>query len=299
MNPTMAVPPPPSKRRVFAFLKVVPPWLRVLLAIVVLLTTFIGGFYGVEDWRGSHAWNKYRLAAEARGVALDLKSYIPKAVPDDQNFAATPIVKSWFPENGAFLTNDLYARASNRVTASLSSQKEVGRHCMDLVAWQQAFAALRAGGLKPGQYFQSGKFDGDSRSQAAADVLDVLNQDETVFAQLREASLRPLARYPVTYLQDNPWAILLPHLVAIKQICQRLELKACAELAAGHSETALGDLRLLFYLADSVHDEPFLISYLIRLDCLPMAVQPIWEGLAEHRWTASEARRTAIPFSTD
>ncbi len=44
----------------------------------------------------------------------------------------------------------------------------------------------------------------------------------------------------------------------------------------------------MLYLADTVKDEVFLISYLVRLACLHSAIQPIWEGLAEHRWTDAQ-----------
>ena len=44
----------------------------------------------------------------------------------------------------------------------------------------------------------------------------------------------------------------------------------------------------MFRLADSVKEEPFLISYLVRLACAQLAVQPIWEGLAEHRWSEAQ-----------
>ena len=44
----------------------------------------------------------------------------------------------------------------------------------------------------------------------------------------------------------------------------------------------------MFYLADSLKTDPFLISYLVRLACVQLAVQPIWEGLAEHRWSEAQ-----------
>jgi hypothetical protein len=74
----------------------------------------------------------------------------------------------------------------------------------------------------------------------------------------------------------------------VKAACQRLLLRACAELAAEKSENALEDVKLILYLADSVKDEPFLISYLVRLACCHIATQPIWEGLAEHRWSDAQ-----------
>jgi len=41
-------------------------------------------------------------------------------------------------------------------------------------------------------------------------------------------------------------------------------------------------------MADSLKEEPFVISYLVRLACLGIAIQPIWEGLAEHAWSDAQ-----------
>ena len=67
--------------------------------------------------------------------------------------------------------------------------------------------------------------------------------------------------------------------------CRRLELRACAELAAGRSDAALPDVKLILYLADSLKGEPTLISALVRMAAVKVAIQPVWEGLAEHAWT--------------
>src|SRR5207248_4483510 len=45
------------------------------------------------------------------------------------------------------------------------------------------------------------------------------------------------------------------------------------------------DVNLMLYLGDTLKDEPFLISYLVRIACVQIALQPIWEGLSEHRWS--------------
>ena len=62
---------------------------------------------------------------------------------------------------------------------------------------------------------------------------------------------------PVVYDLENPWGILLPHLGNIKRTVQRLQLRACAELAAGRSDDALADVKLMLYLADSVKTSRF------------------------------------------
>src|ERR1035437_822934 len=58
------------------------------------LATFIALFYAEEDWRGWHAWQKFKREWEAKGERFDPASVIPPTVPEDQNFAMTPIVAS-------------------------------------------------------------------------------------------------------------------------------------------------------------------------------------------------------------
>ena len=111
-----------------------------------------------------------------------------------------------------------------------------------------------------------------------------MKDDEAAFDELRAASARPASRYPVIYDMENPWGILLPHLAKMKQTCVHLNLRACAELAAGQNQNALNNVKLMLYLADTVKTEPILISYLVRLACVQIAMQSVWEGLAEQRW---------------
>jgi hypothetical protein len=69
--------------------------IRRVLIVLAWCATVIGLWYGEENWRGRRAWNQYREATEARGESLDFATYIPKPMPDDQNFAATPFLTSF------------------------------------------------------------------------------------------------------------------------------------------------------------------------------------------------------------
>ena len=64
-----------------------------------------------------------------------------------------------------------------------------------------------------------------------------------------------------------------------------LQLRADAELADGQSAKALDDVKLLLYLNNSLRNSPFLISHLVRFAIVSYDLQPIWEGLAEHKWS--------------
>ncbi len=261
--------------------------IRRVLIVLAWTGTIVGLWYGEENWRGRRAWNQYREAIGARGESLEFASYIPKPVPDDQNFAMTPLLKSFFL-NVDILTNDLYARADDYVVETNTMQYRGHRHFTDLVAWQLACTALQNGELKSGQNFETDQTDLAARAAAASSVLDGMKLDEAAFAELRTASVRKFSRYPVKYDVENPWGILLPHLARIKGLCQRLNLQACAKLAADQTGQALEDEKLMFFLADSIKSEPFLISLLVRGLCVQIAIQPVWEGLAEHRWTGPQ-----------
>jgi len=266
-------------------------WRVIRLALIVLAwtATVIALIYAEENWRGRRAWNKYRLQLEARGEQLDLRAFIPKPVADSENFAATPFFTFLF----AHKTNshdwlDNYAWALKRISKPKTTNDAGNRSFTDLAAWEMAFDAIRLGRTNRDQKFKSDKVDPQSRAQAAQPVLEGLKDSEERLAEVRAASQRPYSRYPVFYDLDNPWGILLPHVVNVKLLCQRLQLRACAQLAAGRSQDALQDVKLALYLADSLKEEPFLISYMVRVACVQITIQPVWEGLAEHRWSEAQ-----------
>jgi len=268
--------------------------MRRVLITLAWVVSLIALYYGIADWRGRHAWNEYRQKYEANVAPLEPQAYIPKLIPDSENFAATPFVQSWMRYGTEYDTNSLFDHdAWSKVAVMIGgpAKPTSTRHFQDLVAWQEAFAAVGSSDKKPTQYSCSDKLDFASRAQAAPAVLQGLRDDEAALEELRQASARPDARYPVVYNMENPWAIRVPYLARIKNTSVRLELKACAELAAGKNEDALDDVKLMFYLADSVKNEPLLISYLVRIACVQIDIQPVWEGLAEHRWTDAQLQQ--------
>jgi tetratricopeptide (TPR) repeat protein len=119
----------------------------------------------------------------------------------------------------------------------------------------------------------------------AADVLLALSKYDPVIEKLWRDSALPFSRFPVKYDTDPPAEILIPHLAAVKRYAQVLQLRAIAELQNGQSEKAMDDVKLLLRLAESIHNEPFLISHLVRIAILQITLQPVYEGLAKHEWS--------------
>jgi hypothetical protein len=74
-----------------------------ILIVLAVLIGLIAIFYAEENWRGKRAWEDFKREWEAKGEKFDWQSVVPPAVPDEQNFALTPIVYSCY---GEVLTRD-------------------------------------------------------------------------------------------------------------------------------------------------------------------------------------------------
>src|SRR5262245_15423677 len=113
--------------------------IRRCLFMLACFATLLGLFYAEENWRGRRVWNKYRQELEARGVQLDYQTFIPKPVSDEQNFAATPFVQSWFireiPHQERWFRKDNYSQAGSMVK---TAKDNAARKFIDLAAWAMA-----------------------------------------------------------------------------------------------------------------------------------------------------------------
>ena len=78
--------------------------LRRFFTATAGLAVLIGLFHLEEDWRGYSSWKKFKTSWEAKGEHFDMAALAPPAVPDEQNFAMTPIVVGSY--YGQFLTPD-------------------------------------------------------------------------------------------------------------------------------------------------------------------------------------------------
>jgi hypothetical protein len=289
-----------------------PRWIRWISPKRVLfgfacLVTLISLFYLEEDWRGYHDWESYKHKWEAKGVKFGWMDFAPPSVPDDQNFAMSPVwiarikyvfnneqkSRAWYGDqiNGDDVAKflPLMPVAPMAVVGTNWAQhlpptpdmpvRWTSAHTVDLKPWQSYYRDL-----------EQKHPDADIRitpqaQSPAADVLLALSKFDPAIEQLQKDSQRPESRFPVLYDIDDPSEILLPHLQAIKQCGGVLNLRAIAELQNGQADQAAADVKLILRLVDSVQSEPFIITHLVRMAVMQYAIQSIYEGLAEHKWS--------------
>jgi len=249
-------------------------------------------FYAEEDWRGRRDWENYKRVWEAKGERFDFASFVPSPVPDDQNFALTPIVASTY---SAFLDpqghriNPPNTNVVNRLDFTLDIPSVVPGATDDFEGnWQ---VGMKADLNSFQSYYRAPKTTDDfpkapEPQTPAADVLLALSKDDAAIEELRQATHLPHSRLPFYYDANLFRTTQFPDLSSLSQCALLLRIRAVAELENGQNEKALDDIKLILYLANSFRDQPFLTSYLISY--VNLALQPLWEGLAGRKWSDSQ-----------
>lgn len=264
-------------------------WLRgglIFLAIAIIV------FYTEEDWRGIHAWNRFAREWAAKGEHFDLASRVPPAVPDEQNFALTPVVFSCYGQVLDRTGHEIRPHNTNLVNRlemdvyndSISASAQIGNWNegagTDLKSWQNYYRTLAG---------KTNLFPVPPHTQSpAADVLLGLSRYDATIGELRQAAQLPCSRFPLAYGQENPLDMNLPHLFPLNKCARVLQLRAIAELQNNEIQQALDDLKLGLRLADSIRSEPFLESQLSHTHMLNLSLQPLWEGLHAHEWSEAQ-----------
>ena len=280
----------------YLFIRWVFTWrnFRRMLFVLVGFIALVILFYAEEDFRGWHAWNQFKQQEEAKGENFNHFSFTPPSVPDEQNFALAPVVASsynWLLDKDGKRLNPCktnYVGPMDMTREGNVSPSEWPTNyanwakgkTTDLEEWQNYYRAVAA---------KTNEFPVTPTPQSpAADVLRALSKYDSDIEEIRKASTLPYSRFPLNYDTDHPFDILLPHLAALKRCCQVLELRASAELENNQGYKALDDMKLMFRLADSIHNEPFLISHLVRIAMTSITLQPVWEGLVKHKWSDAQ-----------
>lgn len=286
----------PTFQRVFRWL-IRPRTRQVALFAGACLATLIGLFYAVENWRGRRAWERFRKQWEAKGERFEAASFIPKPMPAEQNFAMTPFLAGLLdyepdPVAGVrWRDTNVFAKTAvvslpfrtHRGRAKPSFGSIARTEFIDLSGWAELLRG-DTNFLVPGP--------GTPPAQA---VLAALSKLEPVLNELRTASRRPHAVFPVHY-QEN-YRALLPHLARLKAITQVLCLRTAALLETAQPDLALADVELGLHLAEALRPEPLLISQLVRNAILQITLTSVWQGLAKGQWPPAHLEQLQKRFA--
>ena len=220
-----------------------------LLALLVL-------FHLVENWRGRRAWRQWRQAREAAGGSYDRAALIPPEVPDAENFARAPgLAQAMEPMAGVPQLPPLPVLPTALVDTL--RQWKMGSKA-DLPALK---AKLK---LK--------------------DFQEILAPWEGELTTLTEAAHRPKCRLLRDYRDPNA----MPALLGMRSRGRALALRALVALGERREAAALEDVLTGLRVAAHLQQEPHLLTALLRTAWVDGMLQPIWEGLQDHRWNGPQ-----------
>lgn len=286
---------------------------RAAFFAAACLITAIALLYAEENWRGKREWEKYKREWEARGERFDFANFIPPPVPDDQNFAMTPLLRPLFDYDRALVSTWRDSNGFHRASAIGVFRPHfkppefadwTKGEFTNLKVWQDYVRRTNSPPVTGGEdlrkrYRLASDTPGsknqppppnywpvpDEPQTPAEDVLLALSRFDSELNELRAASVRPYSRFPIHYLEIGDGGAFLAHLSVLKKVSQLLQLRGTAELELKKTEAAFDDAMLILFLAHSVESEPFVISHLVRIAMIDVALQLIWEGLLAHLWT--------------
>lgn len=270
---------------------------RFALTLAVI-ATLVAVFYTYELYRGKRAWSGYQSDLIKRNIPLSLNEILPQRVPDDQNFAMTPLlapVVDLDPSSTNVFKDPDGAQRVMEISLSDHRTKK-GRHIslegfdvgkqVDLAYFQSYF--------QESDQFESPEVSGTP----AQDILFGLEKFRAELEEIREASRRPYSRFKMLNDNEESPIILVPHLSVLKNMNSILTLRALASLSDNTADSAFADLELMFSLNKSLAQEPFLITQLVRRSMLEGFLQVLWEGLIGDHWTEPQLLRVQEHLTT-
>jgi len=231
------------------------PFLRRLLITLGALLVLLAIFHLVENWRGRRAWKQWKQAREAAGD-FNPTALIPPEVPDTENFARAPRIAEFIAPDPKIPSPSLPV-----LPAALSEAGAMGD-------WRMSRTA-------------------DLEGLKNKDLKEVLAPWEAELAALSEAAQRPHCRLLTSYGDMDT----IPALLSLRARARMLTLRALISLREKRTDAALADVLTGLRVAGHLQKEPHLISQLLRTAYVNIVMQPIWEGIQDHRWNEGHLRK--------
>lgn len=126
-------------------------------------------------------------------------------------------------------------------------------------------------------------------------ITALVEQNETAWTQLQQGIGYEQARYPID-LNLGP-DTLLPHLGKIKRTAQFAQLRAVLSAENGQPHDAADSLVVSLAVAQSIKDEPVLISQLVRVACFAIDAAALQQVLNTIALSPADLEQLSTAFS--
>jgi hypothetical protein len=253
--------------------------LQRLALLLFTLSTLVILFYTEENWRGAKIWAECKARLESQGESFNIESFIPAAVPPEQNFCSLPLF--------ANLGSTQYDAAKKIYIANNSSAIET----LNSIGLRDSHAKKPLPLPMPTDNSFSWKeyyLSNPSFAQKHPNVTEAqalllrFSEHADMWKELEAATLRPYSHFPVNYQVEPSCLIDVDHLDGTHDFVVACALKANAEFESGQSAQGLKTLKIYFKLRQAIGEEPRLLPIMLGATMTAIVLKPIQKALELH-----------------
>ncbi len=266
-------------------------WLKRGLFAMVVLITLLAAVVVFENWRGRRAWANYRAELEAKGEVLDWRKLVPQNIPDEQNFAKTPLLAPLTefqldPATGQVVYSDPDARKRiDDIFEGIQKVRGLGYwRKVEMTDWPAVQSELRSQTNSEVAEFQALMIRKPGRPVDDLQFLFSFSKDE--MNEIAAAANRSYSSFGSRADKDS--SVLLSQLGVVKTLAFAFVVRARVELLAGDTDAALADWQTATSLGEALDGDPLLISLLVTIAVTEGPLQVVWDGLAQHQWSDAQ-----------
>ncbi len=246
-------------------------------------------FFQIENARGEKAWSLYVAERTAIGDPPRGLDYFPPPVPDEDNFAMTPLLAPLSDQvlNPKTLENKLRdPKGFKRLLSTLPDWKVWDGESS--LIWQKGqvtdiYELLDS--KKP--IIAKATILNMTTKQVALEILDELAK----YPGLKE--IRKASRWPYFQFKANYNALLgpeLPHQKYLERIQIALFYEASANLVLEKSQKALEGLKLMLLICKTLQHDRLISSHISSIYRFYLAIQIIRDGIVMNAWGEAQLK---------
>jgi hypothetical protein len=244
---------------------------RLITMGILALVTAVAGFLLFSHNSARTALEETRRALRQQGFKIDLAEF---------DFSTSPELRARATAlTNADLTGSAFPRANPARRLVLPQERlnfmpTVGSNAA-LVVWKQEKLPTYSGQDPWLEQTQSGK-------ELWVTQREIFNEERASLDAACEAAMSGPIRFDLVASQGL--AIVLRHLLLLKNLTQILDTRAVLELHDGNKDAAWTNLLASTRLVSAWNPEPVEVSHLVRFECATLAYNATWQALQADGW---------------
>lgn len=251
--------------------------LRKLFFYAAAVVTLLALALTVAGRLAKRDWLQRRAEFIASGVYAPYETLIPPLIPDEQNFAAIPLLRQQWEEVAKERPldepyNSLQFEALPEL--NLAATSGVSVHYPFDPKWvlpdlNPTLPTIR----------RAPAVEGESAAQA---ILQALEPQRALLDEIAVGLQRPGCRFPIRY--ERTLTAVQPSSLSFRRLAQVYGLRATARIEAGLADAAAQDVASILRLGAHFRRDPVLVKTMIGVAISNLAAQFVWQGLARQLW---------------